>query len=120
MSRSSIGIPRRSCQAGRISTGSRSINRTRKRNAREPAPITIEARSATEPGTPSSRIRSTSSRLARCGEGGCAGGSGPPRYTIRRTPARRAAEANRSAAVRSRIENVSPALGAGSIEWIRK
>ena len=65
MSRSSIGAVRLLRQAGSASTGSRSTSRTRNRNERERAPITIEARSATESGTASSRICSTASRLAR-------------------------------------------------------
>ena len=47
----------------------RPTSRTRKRNERDPAPITIEARSAVEAGSASSRVRSTASRLARWGEG---------------------------------------------------
>ena len=47
-SRSSTGAVRCSPQAGITSTGMRSTSRTRKRNERERAPITIDARSATE------------------------------------------------------------------------
>jgi hypothetical protein len=45
----------------------------------EPAPTTIEARSAVEAGTAARRISSTSSREARCGEGGPSLGTSPPR-----------------------------------------
>ena len=48
------------------------------RNEDEPAPITIEARSAVEPGTASSSSRSTSSRERRCGDSPPAGAM-PPR-----------------------------------------
>ena len=48
------------------------------RNEDEPAPITIEARSAVEPGTAASRMRSTSRREPRCADT-AAGGSIPPR-----------------------------------------
>ena len=64
-------------------------------------PITIEARRAVEPGTASSRIRSTSAREARWGETCPAVGMKPPRKTIRSTPALAAARPKRSAAWRS-------------------
>ncbi len=51
MSRSSIGHVRKCRQAGRAIIGRRSIRRTRKRKERERAPITIDARRATDPGT---------------------------------------------------------------------
>ena len=88
----------------------RSTSRTRKRKERERAPITIEACSATVSGTASRRMRSTASRLARWGESATASFArpvlarppalhppavqlavGPPRYTIRLTPAAEAA-----------------------------
>ena len=104
-SRSSSGCVRLSCHAGTASTGRRSTSRTRKRNDRDRAPITIDARSATESGRRSSRIRSTCARLERCADRGPAAGRMPPRYTIRRTPDFTAASANARAARRSTVEN---------------
>ena len=49
-SRPSTGIERLRVQAGIGSTGMRSISRTRKRNEREPAEMTIDARKAIELG----------------------------------------------------------------------
>ena len=103
--------------AGTASTGRRSTSLTRKRNDREPAPITIEARSATAHGPEPSRISSTASLLARCAEAGPCAGIRPPRYTIRPTPAVWAARAKFSAARRSRTLK-APSVE-GSIEWIR-
>src|SRR5690348_6223870 len=105
MSRSSSGLVFRVRQAGTGRTGIRSTSRTRNRKDRDPAPITIEARSATEHGLASSRSRSTASRLARCAEPAPRAGIGPPRYTIRSVPATRAARAKFSAADRSRVPN---------------
>jgi hypothetical protein len=122
-------------QAGSVSTGRRSTSRTRNRKERERAPTTIEARNATESGIASSMMRSTACLLERWGEirvpadapvnirceamagVSCPRGSGPPRYTMRLTPAARAAWANVSAEARSRAGNGSPEEG--SIEWIR-
>ncbi len=89
------------------------------RNDRDRAPITIDARSASARGAASSRIRSTSTRLARCGDAAdTSSGTSPPRYTTRARPARCAAAANVSAAIRSR--SPKPSLrDEGSIEWIR-
>ena len=81
------------------------------------APITMDARSAVEPGTADMRISSTSSRERRCGDGAACSGTMPPRYTIRSTPARAAASPNASAIRRSRPEK-SP-FAPASIEWIR-
>ena len=89
-------------QAGSASTGSRSIRRTRKRNERERAPITIDARSAIPSGTAPSSARSTARREPRWRESGASrgdqaaevddapqpGGSRRRRRTPRRTPAR--------------------------------
>ena len=58
------------------------------------APITMDARSAVEPGTADRRISSTSRRERRCGDGAACSGTMPPRYTIRSTPARAAASPN--------------------------
>ena len=49
------------------------------RNDDEPAPMTIEARRAVEPGTAASRISSTSSRERRWGDGAPSAGAIPPR-----------------------------------------
>ena len=87
------------------------------RNDDEPAPITIEARSAVEPGTAPRRISSTSSRDLRCGESESRAGTIPPRYTIRSTPARAAATPKFSAIRRSRPAK-SPLVPA-SIECTR-
>ena len=51
MSRPSIGAVLFVCQAGRVSTGSRSSSLTSRRSERDRAPMTIEERNATEPGT---------------------------------------------------------------------
>ena len=77
MSRPSIGRVRLSRQAGRARTGSRSMRRTRKRNERERAPMTIEARSATDSGAAASRICSTASRDAEVPRRRRAGGHEP-------------------------------------------
>ena len=79
VSRTSIGCVRNLRHAGSVSTGMRSTSRTSRRKERERAPITIEARSATESGTRSNRISSTSARLARWRETGPERGSRPPR-----------------------------------------
>ena len=63
-SRSSIGAVRFRRQAGNGSMRRRSTSRTRIRNESERAPMTIDARNATDRGRPSSRISSTSSREA--------------------------------------------------------
>ena len=60
MSRSSIGAVRFGPQAGTASTGIRSTRRTRKRNDRDWAPITIEARNEIVHGEAARRIFSTS------------------------------------------------------------
>ena len=68
----------------------------------------ITAARSTAVGTPlSSRIRATSARDRRCAEGrpSRSAGAGPPRYTIRRTPAARAASAKFVAASRSAASN---------------
>ena len=82
--------------------------------------MTIEARREMAAGTASSRMRSTSNRLARWREGGAPAGTSPPRYTMRWTPAARAAAAKRSAERRSRSTKVPSPVGAASIEWMRK
>ena len=103
----------------------RSTRRTSKRNERERAPITIEARSATESGTASSRMRSTASRLARCARGDvrrsarsreqAAEVDDPPHAR-----ARAAAAANVSAASALALGERSRCRAAArSIEWIR-
>ena len=66
-------------QAGRASTGSRSISRTRKRKERERAPITIEARSAIDSGAAPSSASSTASREARWRDAAPSRGTRPPR-----------------------------------------
>ena len=88
-----------------------------KRNELDRAPITIEARKATDSGVAASSSSSTASRLARCWEVGAPSGTSPPRYTIRRTPAAAAAEAKFSAPRRSRVSK-DPSEE-GSIEWMR-
>ena len=79
-SRSSIGAVRLSRQVGNGTRRRRSTSRTRILNESERAPITIEARKATESGSPSSRIRSTSSRDAMWRDTSVPGGGAmPPR-----------------------------------------
>ena len=119
-SRASIGCVRLSRQSGSGMNGIRSTRRTRKRNERDRAPMTIDARSATGSGVASSSARSTSSRLARCGDERAPlghepaevddaphAGGGAPR---RRRTARRAARARRSALGRRH----APSSGRGS------
>jgi hypothetical protein len=77
-SRSSIGLVLCPRHAGTASTGSRSTSLTRNRNDRDWAPITIDARNATEHGAAASRISSTARRLARCAEAGPPSGTSPP------------------------------------------
>ena len=85
----------------------------------EPAPITIEARKATEHGVASSRIRSTASRLARCGETRAAGWDQAAQVDDPLHPGRpAAARAKFSAAARSRTPKApsprAPSSGSGS------
>ena len=97
----------------------RSTSRTRKRNERDRAPMTIDARSATESGTASSRMSSTASRLARCAERGAVGRGDPAEvHDAAHSRPRWAAAAKRSAASRSREANGPPS--AGSMPWMRK
>ena len=77
-SRSSIGWVRFERQRGIGSRRRRSTSRTSTRNEDDPAPITMDARSAVEAGSAVSRISSTSSRERRCGEAAPAGAM-PPR-----------------------------------------
>ena len=79
MSRPSTGAVRLSRQAGSASTGIRSTSRTRKRNERERAPITIEARNAIDSGAAPSSSSSTASREARWREIWPSAGTRPPR-----------------------------------------
>ena len=118
MSRPSIGAVRWSRQAGSASTGRRSMSRTRKRNERERAPMTIEARRAMPSGTAAEQrlldrqARAEMARERRPGgheaaqvdDAPHAGARRPRRRTTR--PPRRSASAN------------APAT-APSMEWMR-
>ena len=79
MSRPSTGAVRFWRHAGRASTGIRSIRRTRKRNERERAPMTIEARIAIDSGAAASSSSSTASREARWRDSRPSEGTSPPR-----------------------------------------
>ncbi len=95
-----IGWVRVSTQRGVIITGRRSTSARTISNEVLPEPITIDARSS-RVGTPeAASVAPTSCRLARCADR-----SGPdprpPRYTMRRTPAARAAAPKARAPSRS-------------------
>ena len=87
-------------QAGQIMIGSRSTSARISSNDRLPLPITMPLRSSTT-GTPDARSTTpVSCRLRRCRERPASAPS-PPTYTMRRTPAARAAAPKWRAAARS-------------------
>lgn len=76
----------------------------------------MTAARSTVVGTPEARrISPTSVRDSRCGESSSPSGIRPPRYTMRPTPASRAAWANTRAVARSRASKRLPEPSA----WIR-
>ena len=117
MSRPSIGWVRKRVHGGIGMTGTRSTSRTRKRNERDRAPMTIDARSATEPGTASSSSSSTFSRDGhvrrdRAGGQDAAEVDDAPRRPTARRPRRTAARPP------PRARRTTP-FAARSMEWMR-
>ena len=96
-----IGCDSVETHRGQIMTGNRSTSARISSNDRLPDPITTDARNSTT-GTPLSRSTCpVSIRLLRCLLHASSPVARPPRYTIRRTPVRRAASPKLRAAMRS-------------------